>query len=235
MNYPEEIISKPEYVKLFPLQSLTKDNSDYLVCFRIEGNLDNYTESGSFNGRRKLKRKCFPHVPHLSMNLHGGLFKPEYVRFVQKRPGCDEWDGNSVINIRDFANCIEEKPDAIPIFYESKVISQRNIRTRVTFSNKDSYKAMQKIFANVKFVDYYEGVEVELFTDINIVHVPTNLNYWHLQMEVFPAMLDQSLTNDGPEWRKLIFDNICDNILRWHYKDHATLEYIIPETLYKKE
>jgi hypothetical protein len=104
----------------------------------------------------------------------------------------------------------------------------------VTFKNKDSYKAMKNIFSNVKFPDFHEGIEVELYTDIKIVHVPTNLNYWHLQMEVFPAALDKALTKDEPEWRQLIFDNIRDNMLRWHYQEQPSLHYSIPENLYKK-
>ena len=53
-------------------------------------------------------------------------------------------------------------------------------------------------------------------------------------MEVFPAALDKALTKDEPEWRQLIFDNIRDNILRWHYQEHPSLHYSIPESLYKK-
>lgn len=235
MKYPEEIIPQPDFVKPFPLEDLKKNDSDYHVCLRIEGNLVDYTEEGVFNGKRKLMRKCFPHMPHLSMNLHGGLFKPEYVRFVQKRPGCDEWDGSRIIDINDFIQCIEEKPDAVPVFYCSKVIGQSGISTSVTFNNKDSYKAMKAIFKNVDFPEYQDGVRVKLKTDIRIVHTPTNLNYWHLQMEVYPATLDKFLANDETEWRRLIFENIRDNILRWHYQEQPTLRYSIREELYKKK
>jgi hypothetical protein len=236
MKYPEEITPQPDFIKPFPLNELTKDDSDYHVCFRIDGALEDYTEPGMFNGRRKLMRKCFLHMPHLSMNLHGGLFKPEHVKFVQKRPGSDNWDGNSAIDINEFIklNCIEEKPEAVPVFYESKIICQKGIKTRVTFSNKGSYKAMRDLFANVKFPDYHEGIEVELSTNIKIVHVPTNLNYWHLQMEVYPESSDKVLNKDEPEWRQLIFENIRDNILRFYFQEKPTLEYIIPEKLYKK-
>lgn len=234
MKYPEDIIPQPNFVKPFPLDELTKDNCDYHVCFRIDGFLDDYTEAGAFNGKRKLMRKCFPHMPHLSMNLYGGLFKPEHVKFVQKKPGCDEWDGERIINIKDFLGCIEEKPEAVPVFFDSKVIRQQGIQTKVTFRNKDSYKAMKNVFSNVEFPEYHEGVEVGLFTDIKIVHVPTNLNYWHLQMEVYPACLDKALNRDEPEWRQLIFENIRDNILRWHYQEKPSLEYSIPDSLYKK-
>lgn len=233
MNYPEEIIPQPDFVKPFPLEELTKDDSDYHVCFRIDGDLDNYTEAGSFNGKRKLMRKCFPHMPHLSMNLHGGLFKPEYVRFVQKKPGSDEWNGSKVIDINEFLECIEERPEAMPVFFKSKVICQQGIRTLVSFKHKDSFKAMKALFTKVDFPEYHDGIEVELFTDIKIVHVPTNLNYWHLQIEVYPALSEKAFANDGPEWRQLIFENIRDNILRWHYEDKPSLNYSIPEKLYK--
>ena len=234
MNYPEEIIPKPNFIKPFPLDELTKDDSDYHVCFRIDGELDAFTEAGTFNGKKKLMKKCFPHMPHLSMNLHGGLFKPEHVKFVQKKPGCDEWDGESIIELKEFVKCVEEKPEAIPVFFNSKLICQKGIRTLVSFKNKDSYKAMKAIFHNIKFPDYQDGIEVELSTDIKIVHVPTNLNYWHLQMEVYPALLDKELSKDEPEWRRLIFENIRDNIFRWHYQDQPTLHYTIPEKLYQK-
>jgi hypothetical protein len=234
MSYPEEILPKPGFVKPFPLDNLTADNNDYHVCFRIEGDIDAYTEPGTFNGKRKLMRKCFPHMVHLSMNLHGGLFKPEHVKFVQKKPGSDEWDGKSIIDINDYVKCIEEKQEAVPVFFKSKEICQKGIKTLVTFTNKDSYKAMKKLFLNVDFPEYHDGIEVRLYTDIKIVHVPTNLNYWHLQMEVYPATSEKSLTKDEPEWRQLIFENIRDNILRWNFHEHPSLQYSIPKELYMR-
>ena len=53
-------------------------------------------------------------------------------------------------------------------------------------------------------------------------------------MEVYPERLDKVINKDEPEWRQLIFENIRDNILRFYFREEPTLDYFIPEELYKK-
>ena len=234
MSYPLEILPHSSFVTPFPLNNLKSAFGDYQVCYRVEGSLDENTEAGSFNGRRKLLKKCFPHMPHLSMNLCGGLFLPSYVRYVQKRPGSDDWDGVSSIDVDDFVGCVLELDNAIPVFYKSKVVCQPHVSRRVTFHNKESYKSMKALFPRVDFQEYHDGIEVELVSRIDIKHVPTNLNYWHVQMEAYPQTSDKAFTNDGVDWRRLIFENIRDSILRLYYEETPSLEYVIPEEMYKK-
>ena len=152
---------------------------------------------------------------------------------MQKRPGCDEWDGEKEIDINEFLDCISEIADAVPVYYRSRVICQKNIKTTVSFNNKDAYKAMKVLFPGVDFPTFVKGIEVELTTKIDIKHVPTNLNYWHVQMEVYPQTTDKEFSNDNVDWRRLIYENIRDSILRLHYEEKTSLDYTIPEEMYK--
>ena len=232
MNYPEEIIPRQNYVKPFPLNRLITKNGDYHICYRIDGPLDCFSENGTFNGKRKLLKVCFKHMPHLSMNLHGGLFQPVYVRFVQKKPGSDEWDGTRAIAFQEYEQCISEIDGAVPVFYKASVLCQKGVKTFANFDNKESYKAMRQLFPRMPFPDFEEGIVVEIETNIDIKHVPTNLNYWHVQMEVYPATSEKELSNDKVLWRQEIFEHIRDNILRLHYEVKPSLDYSIPEEMY---
>ena len=70
-------------------------------------------------------------------------------------------------------------------------------------------------------------------TNVQIVHAPTNLNYWHLQLEVFPKGSEDELKNDN-SWRRRIFEHIRDNRLIAKYMISPDMDYQIEETLYKQ-
>lgn len=233
MSYPEEMIPQPGYIIPFPFEVLIEQNGDYLLNYRISGSVEENCEIGTFGGKRKLKRECFSHVVHMSMNLHGGMFRPEYVRYVQKKPGSDSWDGQSKICLEDYVNVISEEENATPIFYEATKLCVRKLSTYLVFNNNDSYKAMKSVFPDCEFPKYQPGVTVTVYTDIKIEHVPTILNYWHVQMEVYPQSNDEKL-KDARTWRERVFNNIRDSILCYRYMEKPNMDYSIDKDIYMK-
>lgn len=234
MDYPKEILPQIGFVVPFPFQKLLDTFGDYLLCYRINGSVKDNLESETFNGRRKLKKTCFTHLPHMSMNLYGGLFKPCHVRFVQKKSACDTWDGISNVSLDEYLQCVSENDSYTPVFYRASELCQ-NIQTAVAFQDKSAYEAVVKFFVQSGFTmpSYEKGKLVELPVKIRVEHVPTNLNYWHTQMEVYPPHGGMGLKDDSAKWRERIFNQIRDSILCYHYAEVPQMEYQIPEHLYR--
>ena len=233
MEYPIEILPQPGYAVPFPLDKLKEQEGDYLVCYRITGSVDDCLEQGTFMGKKVLKKRCFEHLAHMSMNLYGGLFKPEYVCFAQKRPASDPWDGKSEVKLEDYEGLFPIIDDAVAIFYLASSLTISNLMTNMTFNNKDAYNSLLSLYPDNTFPPYQKGLAVDVVTNVQIVHAPTNLNYWHLQLEVFPKGSEDELKNDN-SWRRRIFEHIRDNRLIAKYMISPDMDYQIEETLYKQ-
>ncbi len=233
MDYPKEILPQRGFVVPFPFQELSNAFGDYLLCYRIDGSVEDNLEPETFNGRRKLKKACFTHLPHMSMNLYGGLFKPCHVRFVQKSPACDTWNGKANVLLDEYIHCVTENDSYTPVFYRASELCQ-DILTSVTFLDKNVYETVARFFAQSGFTmpSYEKGKVVGIPVEIRVEHVPTNLNYWHTQMEVYPPHGETGLKDDSAKWRERIFNQIRDSILCYRYAEAPQMEYQIPEHLY---
>lgn len=232
MEYPQEILPSKRLVCPFPLCNLVDKMGDYEVCYRLNGPVDANKDVDGLGGKPVLKEECFEHIAHLSLNLLGGLFKPEYVCFVQKKPGCEPWCGEN-IKYEEFASCINKTADAVPIFYLASKINQTDFNVTAVFNDSQSYKMFKDIVGGT-WPEFHRGISVEITSEVKIEHSPTNLNYWHLQMEVYPEMSKDALNNENGVWRSRIFEQIKTAVLCHHFTETPSLNYTIPEVLYVK-
>ena len=237
MDYPKEILPKKGFAMPFPLHELSKTYGDYLLCYRIDGCVEDNLEPGTFGGQQKLKKTCFEHLPHMSMNLHGGLFLPEHVRFVQKKPASDRWDGVSDISLEEYTVHVTENERYVPVFYRASELCQNGIKTLISFQDKSAYDAASKLFSESSspFPPYEKDKYFEVTIEIRVEHVPTNLNYWHTQMEVYPPQGKKGLKDANATWRERIFNQIRDSILCYRYAKSPQMDYKIPEELYSNQ
>lgn len=232
MEYPQEILPSKRFVCPFPLFALVEKMGDYEVCYRLNGSVDANKDVDGLGGKTVLKEECFEHIAHLSMNLLGGLFRPEYVCFVQKKPGSEPWCGED-IKFEEYTPCVNEKNDAVPIFYLASKINQNNLTVTARFNDSQSYKKFKEIVGGT-WPEFHEGISIEITSEVRIEHVPSNLNYWHLQMEVYPEMSEDALNNESGVWRSRIFEQIKTAVLCHHFTETPSLKYTIPEELYVK-
>lgn len=235
MDYPKDILPRKGFIVPFPFQKLSDTVGDYVLCYRIDGSVEENLELGTFNGQQKLKKTCFMHLPHMSMNLCGGLFQPCHVRFVQKKPACDKWDNTCDVSLDEYIQYVTENERYTPVFYRASELCQKDIRIPVLFPDKSAYKAAAGLYAKNGFIlpPYEKGKPVETVTEIRVEHVPTNLNYWHTQMEVYPPHGETELKDDNATWRKRIFNQIRDSILCYYYAKEMPIDYQISEELYR--
>ena len=233
MEYPIELLPQQGFCVPFPLDSLKKEFGGYVVCYRIEGTVDDNCELGGFNGHKVLKENCFEHIVHMSMNLLGGSFKPEHVRFVQKKPGNKAWVVDEIVNFKDYQGCVDECTIATPIFYRDNVLCQPSISVPVIFDDKQAYNAFCRYFSVKTFPQFKKGTPVRVTFETRIEHRPTKLNYWHVQLEVYPELKEEMLNNNDGIWRSRVFDHIRSTILCHKFEESIPLSYTIPTKLYK--
>lgn len=233
MEYPIELLPQPGFCVPFPLACLKEECGGYVVCYRIKGTVDDNCEPGGFNGHKVLNEKCFEHVVHLSMNLLGGPFKPEHVRFIQKTPGSNNWAVDEKVSFMDYQGCVEECATATPIFYRDNVLCQPSISVQVIFNDKQAYKAFCRYFSESSFPQFKNGVSVWATFETRIEHRPTKLNYWHVQLEVYPELKEEMLDNDNGIWRSRVFEHIRSTILCHKFDESMPFSYTIPTELYK--
>lgn len=233
MDYPLELLPQPGFCVPFPFSVLKEMYGGYIVCYRIEGTIDDNCEQGSFGGHKVLKEKCFEHIVHLSMNLLGGSFKPEHILFVQKRPGSDKWESGEKVDYKDYKGCVEKCETATPVFYRDKVLCQPSISIPVIFNDKQAYNAFCQYNKEKVFPRYNKGESISVAFETKIEHHPTKLNYWHVQLEVYPELKEEMLNNDTGVWRSRIFNHIRNVILCHKFEESMPFRYEIPKELYQ--
>lgn len=233
MDYPLELLPQPDFCVPFPLDVLREKYGGYVVCYRIEGTVDENCELGGFNGHKVLKEGCFEHIVHLSINLLGGSFKPEHVLFVQKKPGSNDWVTGEMVDFKDYQGCIDKCETATPIFYRDNVLCQPSISVSVIFNDKQAYKAFCQYFNEKSFPPFKKGEPVWITFETRVEHRPTNLNYWHVQLEVYPELKEETMDNDKGVWRSRVFDHVRNAILCHKFEETQPFPYTIPIALYK--
>lgn len=234
MDYPLELLPQPGFSVPFPFGALKTKFGNYVVCYRIEGTVEENYEQGEFNGHKVLKEQCFGHLVHLSMNLMGGSFKPEHVIFTPKKPGSNDWKLDENVDLKDYEDCIERNEKATAVYYRESVICQPNISILFVFNDKSSFNSFCNVFQDAQHPQYKDGVIDQGVFTTNIEHRPTNLNYWHVQLEVYPQLKDEMLNNDHSVWRKRVFNHIRSTILCHNFEESMPFQYEIPKEMYQQ-
>lgn len=225
MAYPKQILPTKDYLNPMLIQQLHDEHNGFVVCRRIDKPVSDYIFP-STKGRKQLDIDCFGEsIVRLSMNLMGGAFETEHLVFQQKGNGGKEWKGGDVC-LDDFADCIVVLPSGFPLYYCSNSLHRRRFCTKLHFEKDDkgkydSLRAAAKSMAMDAFTG--QDINVDLVSEIFIAHVPTNLNYWHVHLEVKPAFeKDESYYKNGKSWREDVYTQLLYDILSFDFQDNAT-------------
>lgn len=227
--YPKQILPCTDYLMPMLIQQLNDEQGEFFVCRRIDKPVSNYVFD-SINGRKQLDVDCFGEsVVRLSMNLMGGLFEASHLIYQQKGEGRKEWNGGNVC-LADYVNCIVVMSSAWPLYYSSVSLHRRHFSTRLIFKKdeKGKYNSLKEAAKSMALDDFQgKDVCVDFVSEIFISHVPTNLNYWHVQMEVKPALEeDDSYFRNGKSWREDVYTQLLVDILSFDFMGEAVPKFI---------
>lgn len=223
--YPKQILPNEDFLNPLLIQELHDEQNGFIMSRRIDKPVSDCSFP-STQGRRQLDIDCLgENIERLSMNLMGGAFMTNHLIFQQKGEGAKPWKGG-IIRIEDFVSCIVVLPCGFPLYYSSNCLHRRHFCTNLTFAKNekgkyDSLRAAAKSLALTVFTG--DEVKVDFESEIFIAHVPTNLNYWHVQMEVKPAFeKDDSYFKNGNSWREDVYVQLLTDILSFEFLEDVT-------------
>lgn len=213
MSYPIEIIPKSHYSYRINLETVLAHSGCFYVCRTAYSPIHEII-SEDFDGNPVLDIDAFKkHVVGLSVNLMGGLFNESHLAYYtpMSHPSSDDWKGQP-IRLTDFVGGFDRHPQAYPVYYSSEVLHRQPVRHSFISPDKSRKKSLKDIFGD-RCIEIF-GDEWRTHCEIFIAHKPTNLNYWHMQLEMKPALEDddESFINDKA-WRKDIYVQLITDIL----------------------
>ena len=186
------------------------------------------------------------HRAEMSVNLLGGRFEPEFVKFTPNKPKDlskkIEFDGNYdhdadafglYISIPSIHNgtfpALRKFPDQQSHDKVKDAILDENKHEdedKQVVENKQEDEDKQRLAAAFKKNNSFrKNKEYPVRYLIQVMHRPTNANYWHCQVEIDPAV-----KKDKAEWQKDALRALTNFLV-----GYASFEHKNPLPLIKKE
>lgn len=193
-----------------------------IIGHRIDGLISDCTENRM--GELHLKCEFLPtkRIPNLSSNLLGAKFQLEDFRFIQKNAGKEKWDG--VCQTEDLLkdeNYEEQTGDMFVIAWNIDDLEGFSIPYKRNFPKKNLYDEIKnKVLSSEEiYLVEYDKLPVDdnkvhyldSEGEVHLTHEPTNLNYWHFTIDLFPLEDNEHpIKRADNAWQKMMADNVGD-------------------------
>ena len=211
-SYPLRILPRSGWGKNFHGATLISHTPNALVGHRLDGDANTCIIKNPVSNTMTIEAKFLQsaRMRNLSVNLLGGAFKIEDFAFDRKGNGAEDWDTVLDINIANFnagtdylsvtsTFCVagwtleelEGKRFPFNRKFESEGKLTEWLNALPEHSDDSNIQAYLDEFSKITpSPDEYPYV-AKLEAYVKMIHRPTNLNYWHLTLDIF--------TFDDPE------------------------------------
>ncbi|MGG7666848.1 hypothetical protein [Dyadobacter sp. BHUBP1] len=145
------------------------------------------------------------------MNLLGGNFVKDDIKFRTRHDGNDDWEGEPVL-LSEYNNLYEVlAEDNPPIYFGLSRIHNRTVPYQMDVSgNKEAKKFAQacgKLMANNRS---------DLMATTVVKHAPTKMNYWHVILDIKTTNTsegERSVRAAKSTWQKEVCSSVLGQIL----------------------
>ena len=226
--YPLHLLPQEDWMLQIKTDDILHLCENALIGRRFEGELHDFIDTSLGEDMPVLKDKAlsFKDIPNLSTSLLGTLHKIEDFHFVQKERGSDNWTGGSVdISIftpnTDFYRIegnlvvlgwIIEELDGRKFPYQQPLPKKKNYdaciaKLKSAYPEEDVYvEEYEKLAVNAN-----NNRVIEFEGTVKVNHIPTNLNYWHFTIDLYPKDNPTTpLKNSSGKWRAELCENVRD-------------------------
>jgi hypothetical protein len=178
-KYPFRLLPKKNYFEKIQTEKLFEDIDCYLV------RRSNFDAIKTFINNEVIEKALFKEdneMPGLSMNLLGAKFKENHIIFNPKKIGSKPWTHfRSCFYLRELSELeIEIFNNSCPIFFKINDLNGYKISfERGTKELNDILKRKASSSGSKN-----NGKEI-LDGEVEVMHKPTNLNYWHIEFNFY--------------------------------------------------
>jgi hypothetical protein len=229
--YPVSILPSLKHIQEISIDSICKSHN--LIISRRIKSIDS---KNLFNEVGHLRDNIIEpkEVPMLSLNLMGGKFEPFHLKFRTIKKGNDKWDGIKKILLSEFLSCYEilSEEEFTFVYFDGKKIHA----TEFPYYQPSSPELKTQVD---HFFSYFPKPKIstdgfEFKGKVIIKHDPTNLNYWHLELNTIDYS-DNTIKNyNKSAWQKRLFSHVINNILIINALPSQSLISPIPDIYFKK-
>lgn len=244
-KYPSSIAPHTEYRYRLPMLFLLKKYPNLAVIRRCNIE-DPYAYSSSGNKKILCVDALGNNLLEMSVNLLGGCFKKCHLPFVPNRMlVANEWDGKTptLLPLSDNDYRVESIYSAIYFrvaevnkfaFPYTKQINKESEYDEIK-SKSQKIAIRENLNIDNEIVGVFGGKQkpTDVHSRLHVDHHPNLLNYWHMQIDVYPAGSDEYLKydDDRNETRR-IRHRMKERIVRIAIRD-MHIGYRIDKKYYK--
>lgn len=226
-DYPSEILPQQGWRQCICTQDLVERCPDAMLGHKLDGTLEqciNPEDDSIYMS--VLPVDC---IPNLSCSLLGTFFKVNHLHFLPDNEGKTPWEEGTVVG--DEMMCKDNYnhySDITVVGWKAREVQGKPLPYDHVFDKKtlyDAFKEAAKGIAELRKVEVYlnewEDLKknpansklkiAEVVGEARVNHDPTNLNYWHFTIDIYPAESDiKPLKNASKGWSRNIATNLCD-------------------------
>lgn len=248
--YPKKLLPKKSY-QFFDISEILKNGKFYLVRRSLAESVDkSFNEIGDATaialiGTDKTK---VDETIKMSFNILGGFFVSENICFLQKKNAMNDWKENTTPNFKEFKDFIEVEKHAIPIYFDiSKIEGEPFLYYRKEDKKKPKKIEEKKLPSGWQKEQTEENSFTEYKGQCKLVHKPTISNFWHFELDLFPAETEVPITRKKADrvreekgdmknqhWTAQAAYHVLYSVLTSAGKKDLSTYEKIPETVYKK-
>lgn len=226
-TYPLEILPSIDYANRIDIDRLVRDLEEIIVQRRSDCPEFLAFEDGIADAS-KITSHAFKNIAQMSMNLMGAFFQAYHAGWSQKGDAHSVWNGEAVD--ADKYVCMCERLEDRPMFYYyARQLHECDFPHPRRYT-KPSESKLYKIINEV--CDEVAAKAKEVAGRLVVIHVPTMMNYWHVQLEV------ESQTSEGeyvpfPRGR---YEDVRRRLVEI-VRNHAMLDFeecTIPDSYYRR-
>lgn len=211
LKYPSRILPKTCFKNYIEFDSLFEGQTVYLLR-RSDSPLD--LTFNHLDDTYTLKDDILnlSDIPNLSVNLIGGRFKIKHAKFKLdiKSEACKLWDGKSSIFLSDHLNNYSISDTFCHIFFDSTNIHDLDVPYSKPYDKK-----LENLLKSLEKDIKPENNKFHFIGKIKFIPMPTNLNYWHVELKIFDFN-NEPIKYNNSNWlkefcRQILSDVVCVN------------------------
>ena len=171
-RYPVSILPHHSYVHFMNIDSLKSELPFFLIRRSDKDSNNTFNSAGILREDAILPEDTID----LSLNVLGGNFKEDHIKYIPKSDGVKPWDGKKVYFI-DYKNHYKIADVSSPIFFP---LGELHRKTFPYYRGDDS--EAKKIINALSLKPEKVDGKNKLHGSSEVKHSPTNLNYWHVEL-----------------------------------------------------
>lgn len=233
--YPIDLIPKVEWREIMCTDEMLAGMENFCLIRRCDCSEDEGIDCKlvADGGSPFLSHKALSdeHIANMSMSLLGALLQKDDIRFKQKEEAKEDWNGCDVDSKRLIEGFVVEVPMPwFEVVWGAKLLHNQPVPYKkfIKGNEFDQLKADVKAIRNIiltSFKDYDTSVD-PLFALTKVNHRPSNLNYWHFTLDVYPANKEGCIKEEEAKKEKSLLKKVGKQLLRFSFQRYDSLTTI---------